>query len=778
MAERPPLDAQNPWPGLAAFTEGDHDFFRGREREADELARLVRRERLTVLFGRSGLGKSSLLGAGLFPRLRQDLHLPVYLRVGYAARATPRQQVWDALAAACARASLQAPPPEPDETLWAYFHRAGAGFWNPRRRPLLPVLVFDQFEELFTLGQLDAAGRVAAAAFVDELADLVENRPSEALRRQLDADPARSAGIDFERRGCKVLLSFREDFLAEMEGLRGRMPSLMRNRFRLLPMDGTQARAVVDAGGALVAPGVGERIIGLAWRNKAEAPAPEEADRIEVDPALLSVICSELNRRRQASGAAVIEAGLLDSAEREILVDFYERSMQGLDPGVRHFVEDELITAAGYRDSFAHDDALARPGVTAQALDSLVAARLLRLDERFGVRRLELTHDVLTRVVMDSRDRRREREAREQAERERAQAEHAAALAQARLRRSRRVSVAMGLLAVVSMAAIGLFADAFWWAKKNELPVDSMRTLQCFRTGYAPFPELVSIKAGEFDLGEQDPVEVRNKLSKKYSQVEIDEMYGIPDRAHRAKVRIETAYAMGQYEVTYDEYDYYVWRAHSEAREIDAQREPIKYPSTAIGGRGAKPVVNITLDEAQAYAEWLGRQTPGQRCSLPTEAEWEYAARAGTKTANWWGDGDATGWANFDPGIKGKHNGKAEPVGTYPENPWQLYDTSGNVNEMTCSAYVKEFDGQAERECELPSGRVAHVTRGGSFTTPADNLRTAMRIEFQQGLRRDYYGFRVRCDHPLPKTPTAHPCQPPKPASGPIPSGPIPIGRP
>ena len=93
MAERARLDAQNPWPGLAAFAEGDHGFFRGREREADELARLVRRERLTVLFGRSGLGKSSLLGAGLFPRLRQDLHLPVFLRVGYGDPVSPRQQV-------------------------------------------------------------------------------------------------------------------------------------------------------------------------------------------------------------------------------------------------------------------------------------------------------------------------------------------------------------------------------------------------------------------------------------------------------------------------------------------------------------------------------------------------------------------------------------------------------------------------------------------------------------------------------------------------------------
>jgi WD40 repeat protein len=132
---------------------------------------------------------------------------------------------------------------------------------------------------------------------------------------------------------------------------------------------------------------------------------------MEVDPALLSVICSELNLRRIAQDSDHIGAELLAGAEREILVDFYERSLLGLDPRVRVFVEDELITEAGYRDSYAFDDALALPGVTRTAVDQLVAGRLLRVDDRFGVRRLELTHDVLTRVVKDSRDARQAREA-------------------------------------------------------------------------------------------------------------------------------------------------------------------------------------------------------------------------------------------------------------------------------------------------------------------------------------------------------------------------------
>jgi WD40 repeat protein len=405
-----PLSAQNPWPGLASFSEADQAFFRGRAREADELARLVRRERLSVLFGRSGLGKSSLLAAGLAPRLREDLHLPVLLRIDYRAGLAPRQQVWQALAAELARWHVSAEPPRADETLWAYFHRAGAGFWNQRNRPLLPVLVFDQFEELFTQGQADAAARTHAAAFVAELVDLVEDRMPLALQQALEHDPQQAEAYDAGRRGCKIVLSFREDFLAQVEGLRAAMPSVMRNRFRLLPMDLAQARAVVASGGDLVAAEVAPRLLGLAWNNKAEPP-PEDGRPLEFDPALLSVICAELNRLRLAAGEAHIELSRLETSGAGILGNFYDRTIAGAGPALKQFVEDELVTPTGVRDSRALDDALARPGVGADEVQRLVDGRLLRMDDRFGVQRLELTHDVLTGVIAERRRTRRAQEA-------------------------------------------------------------------------------------------------------------------------------------------------------------------------------------------------------------------------------------------------------------------------------------------------------------------------------------------------------------------------------
>ncbi|HEX3553247.1 MAG TPA: hypothetical protein VIA62_08460, partial [Thermoanaerobaculia bacterium] len=224
------LSRDNPWPGLDPFDEADREYFHGRTVESAELLRLVRRELLTVLFGRSGLGKTSLLKAGLFPLLRAEDYLPVYVRLDHAAGApAPREQVFRALHAACEAEGVQASQPTPEESLWSFFHRRDAEFWSARNRPVTPVIVFDQFEEVFTSGQETEAAQGRSAAFLAELGDLVENRPPDAVRQALEAEPTAARRFDFKRSTAQLVLSFREDFLAEMEGLKERMPSLMYN---------------------------------------------------------------------------------------------------------------------------------------------------------------------------------------------------------------------------------------------------------------------------------------------------------------------------------------------------------------------------------------------------------------------------------------------------------------------------------------------------------------------------------------------------------------------
>ncbi|HKO57561.1 MAG TPA: WD40 repeat domain-containing protein, partial [Thermoanaerobaculia bacterium] len=458
------LSRDNPWPGLDPFDEADREYFHGRAAESGELLRLVRREQLTVVFGRSGLGKTSLLKAGLFPLLRGEDSLPVYVRLDHGDGApSPREQIFHALRAACDADRVQATRPAGDESLWSFFHRRDAEFWSERNRPMTPVIVLDQFEEIFTLGQESEGSRARSAAFLAELSDLVENRPPDAVRQALEAEPTAARSFDFKRSTVKLVLSFREDFLAEMEGLKEGMPSLMYNRFRLLAMSGAQAFEVITrAGGHLVDDEVARRIIRLAWKNEPSPPVdPSEYPGIEIDPALLSVVCSELNHKRQQAQPPLerITPFLLEGADREILTGFYERGMGDLDPRARAFVEDQLITGSGYRDSHDLEDALALPGVSSEALDALIRRRLLRIDERQGMRRLELSHDVLARVVRESRDSRHTREAEEAATaRERT--------ARAQQQRNRRNAALVGAGALVVAVLIVVAGWSAWVARR------------------------------------------------------------------------------------------------------------------------------------------------------------------------------------------------------------------------------------------------------------------------------------------------------------------------
>ena len=161
------LDADHPWPGLASFLEEERQFFHGRDSEAARLLRMTRRERLGVLFGRSGLGKTSLPQAGLFPRLRAEHILPVYVRLDHSGDgASLSRQVTVAIARAATAAGYEAPSARDGETLWEYFHRADAKLWTERNRPAVPLLVFDQFEEMFTIGRASASRCAATGSFL------------------------------------------------------------------------------------------------------------------------------------------------------------------------------------------------------------------------------------------------------------------------------------------------------------------------------------------------------------------------------------------------------------------------------------------------------------------------------------------------------------------------------------------------------------------------------------------------------------------------------------
>ncbi len=446
------VDRENPWPGLTTFSEGQAAFFFGREEEVRELYRRVDRKALTVLFGQSGLGKSSLLQAGLFPRLREARFCPVYVRLDHAPDATSlTEQIKKAVFKETATMGnwTKAGSSAVGETLWEFFHHRDDHLHAPDGSLVTPVLIFDQFEELFTLGSAAEATRERAAAFIAEIADLAENRPPAKLEARMETEATAIDDFDFTRADYRILITLREDYLPHLESLKGKMPSLMQNRMRLTRMKAGQALdAIVKPGAGLVSPEVAAAIAAFVAGRADLAEA-------EIEPSLLSLVCRELNTQRISRGEAVIGASLLAGTRDTILQTFYERSLADQSAAVRNFIEDELLTESGHRENVALDRAqkrLASAGADPAALDILVNRRLLRIEERLDVRRIELTHDVLCGVVRASREVRREREAKEAAERELAATRAKEAAVQRSLWRARLVA---GICLVMAVGAAG-----------------------------------------------------------------------------------------------------------------------------------------------------------------------------------------------------------------------------------------------------------------------------------------------------------------------------------
>jgi tetratricopeptide (TPR) repeat protein len=446
------VDPQNPWLGLASFTEETRAYFYGRDDEVAELARRVQRKLLTVLFGQSGLGKTSILRAGIVPRLRPLGYCPVYVRLDYSPESpAPSEQIKDAIFRATQRSGAwtQSGAAVAGESLWEFLHHRDDLLRDGTGKALVPLLIFDQFEEIFTLAQGDDFGRQRAAQFIDELADLVENRPPKALEARMESDESAAEHFDFTRSDYRILIALREDYLAHLEVLKGNMPSITQNRMRLARMTGEQAlSAVTKPGGALVSEEVAEAIVRFIAGGS-------ELRNAEVEPSLLSLICRELNNARIAQGRAEISADLLAGSRDTILAEFYERSLADQPAAVRRFIEDELLTESGFRESLAEERvqrAFAAAGAP-NALAALVNHRLLRIEERLDVRRVELTHDVLCSVVRASRDLRHEREARDAAERNLAEQHERERATRRALVRARKVAAACAVLAVICVAS-------------------------------------------------------------------------------------------------------------------------------------------------------------------------------------------------------------------------------------------------------------------------------------------------------------------------------------
>lgn len=221
-----------------------------------------------------------------------------------------------------------------------------------------------------------------------------------------------------------------------------------------------------------------------------------------------------------------------------------------------------------------------------------------------------------------------------------------------------------------------------------------------------PKPELVLIPAGNFLMGN-------------------------PATQNAIQTTINQDFYISRYEITFNEYDYFA---------VETNRA---LPDDNGWGRGERPVINVSWDDAIAYSNWLSKTT-GQTFRLPSAAEWEYAARGNTTSAYWWGNNmeDARTRANCRVGCKSWwdsfFSNKTQIVGTFPPNDFGLHDTAGNVAEWTNDCADK-FDASGV----TPPVCLKRAVRGGAFTSKVANITAYSQIAVTASSSRRNIGFRV-----------------------------------
>jgi formylglycine-generating enzyme required for sulfatase activity len=234
-------------------------------------------------------------------------------------------------------------------------------------------------------------------------------------------------------------------------------------------------------------------------------------------------------------------------------------------------------------------------------------------------------------------------------------------------------------------------------------------------------PEMVVMPSGSFTMG---------------SPSSEPGQYG--DEA-QVRVTIPKPFAVGQYAVTFDEWD---------ACVADGGCGGYRPPDQGWG-RGRRPVITVSWDDAQKYASWISRKTR-KIYRLLSEAEREYVTRAGTTTPFWWGNSITPKQANYDGtyayngGSKGEYRKQTVPVDSFSPNPWGLYNVHGNVWEWTQDCWSDSNSGNPGDGSARTSGDWGRrVVRGGSWNESPMTVRAAARSSNIPDDRHFSFGFRV-----------------------------------
>ena len=437
---------KNPWLGLESYKEGE--ILYGRDNDIRDLSQCVLNDIDTLLYGKSGIGKSSILNAGILPAARRNGYLPILIRLSHKEEHSYLYQINQAIinAIICsqigeldvagssvkenslsqdAQSQIREVVPCKNlekESLYEYFHRHTFHDANGDRLKLL--IIFDQFEEIFTL-QDDAQKK---KTFFVHLADLLNDIMPDELQQKVEISSDTQEEIvvggesDFENifdninlgiennlpeyvtdNDIHFVFTIREDFLSEFEYYSAAIPSLKQNRYSLRPINEEQAAQII----LRPIPGLIDKSVAKLIIEKITGKKDFEIDgmpELEVDSAVLSLY---LNRLYEAKEGKTITKELVEQKGGKIISDFYNDALSDISDSTIEYLEDMLLNGQGRRDNITVYDAINDGNISEQELDILCnKKKILRKFNYAGDLRIEYVHDILCPIVKDHKEER------------------------------------------------------------------------------------------------------------------------------------------------------------------------------------------------------------------------------------------------------------------------------------------------------------------------------------------------------------------------------------
>lgn len=842
------------YPGARPFTDEDQDLFFGRDRDIEDLSLLLLREKLSVLYARSGLGKSSLLQAGISPRLRAEgAYEPYSFRFGTWQEGREAKPVNITIARlGLEEGTFYLDKLIPNEnSLWYHCKQL-----QLQRKQNRMVWLFDQFEEIFTY-QAEAATQ-----FADQLSDLLYQQIPSNFRDELELQPEsltqEELNLLYEPLDVHALFSIRSDRLSMLDQLSEILPAILHHRYELKPLNRLQTE---------------DAILNPAYSKRSGFVTPPfdytdealdymldyltEGGTEEIESFQLQIICqyAEQQIEAQASSKVISRQDLGDL--QDIFKNYYDGRISRLSTAedqlaARKLIEEGLIFEEDERRLSLYEGQIERDfGVSPALLTALVDTHLLRSepDPRGGFV-YELSHDTLVAPILQAKQRRRAKE--EQIRQEAERKEQARLLAIERRKRRRALLLAIGgislaLIALIAMV-IAINQSKLAIARKSQAEIsqkkaersDSIAQNRALEAEASR--QLAEEKAYEAKVAEQAAREAeqqtafqlarlqaanRQRVDKKLeevqgliNQLQFEQVGPLLSDAMELKVNLdktrrtylELIFFYTEATKTEKAYDLFqeIFKAGSllptdtdtigylkkqlNTRLSSSQMKAIrgKYFPTLIAVKGARftmgsaqdnlsdnwpahevqvddfslgetevtvlqyylfctrtgqkmpdlpsqkllgdhPISGVKWQDAKLYCDWLKEQLR-RPIRLPTEAEWEYAAKGGGIVD------DPTSIAWFEDNSKGR----THPVGRKSPNALGFYDLQGNVQEWCSDWYLRTYYVSSPSvNPKGPESGTRKVLRGGSWGDTPGNIHVENRGKNIPDVNSDKNGFRI-----------------------------------